>query len=192
MSALFKYHVNEKQLLSEEEIILHAQEDLSKFAPLYDKYYEQIFRFVYQRLNDKELAFDITSQVFLKALVNLKKYKSKGLPFSSWLYRIAKSEVYQLFRNTKAEWAINIDEANLNVMAEEIEEQYSEQDHEQLIELLCGLPEEDLQLIEMRYFEKRSFKEISEIIEITENNSKVRVYRILEKLKSQMLKRKIA
>ena len=45
------------------------------------------------------------------------------------------------------------------------------------------LPEDELQLIEMRFFEKRSFKEIGEILEITENNAKVKTYRILEKLK---------
>jgi len=49
------------------------------------------------------------------------------------------------------------------------------------------LKEKDLQLIELRFFEKRSFKEIGEILDITENNAKVKSFRALEKLKQLYL-----
>ena len=55
------------------------------------------------------------------------------------------------------------------------------------MKVLHDLPEDDLQLVEMRYFEKRAFKEIAEILEITENNAKVKVYRVLERLKKMIL-----
>jgi RNA polymerase sigma-70 factor (ECF subfamily) len=53
------------------------------------------------------------------------------------------------------------------------------------------LPEDDLQMVEMRFFEKRAFKEIAEILNITENNAKVRMYRILERLKKTIVTRKL-
>src|SRR5688572_30356328 len=80
--------------LSDEEIeIREAKADPALFRPLYDRYYERIFKFLYQRLDEKEDAFDLCSQVFLKALTNLGKYRSVGVPFSSWLYRIARNEL---------------------------------------------------------------------------------------------------
>jgi RNA polymerase sigma-70 factor (ECF subfamily) len=45
------------------------------------------------------------------------------------------------------------------------------------------MKEKDLSLIEMRYFEKRSYREIGEIINVTENNAKVKTFRALQKLK---------
>ena len=55
-----------------------------------------------------------------------------------------------------------------------------------LMNLLHTLEEEALQLIEMRFFEEMSFKEIGYILEITENNAKVRTYRLLDKLRNAM------
>ena len=88
-----RYHMTGEQMQTEYEVVLQAKSDPEKFRSLYDTYYEPIFRFVYQRLENKDLAFDTTSQVFLKALTNLHKYEFKGVPFASWLYRIARSEV---------------------------------------------------------------------------------------------------
>jgi RNA polymerase sigma-70 factor (ECF subfamily) len=51
------------------------------------------------------------------------------------------------------------------------------------------LPEDELQLIEMRFFEKRAFKEIAEIMMMTENNAKVKLYRILERIKKILTKK---
>ncbi|MBL7885021.1 MAG: sigma-70 family RNA polymerase sigma factor, partial [Bacteroidia bacterium] len=55
--------------------------------------------------------------------------------------------------------------------------------HDKIVSIISELPEDELQLIEMRFFEKRAFKEIGEILNITENNAKVKTYRIIEKLK---------
>ena len=87
------YHKTRADILEEEQVIAAAKRDPKRFEPLYRSYYEPIFRFVYKRLDSMEQAQDVTSQVFLKALTNLKKYQSRGLPFGSWLYRIAVSEV---------------------------------------------------------------------------------------------------
>ena len=51
---------------------------------------------------------------------------------------------------------------------------------------LENLKGDDMQLIEMRFFEQRSFKEIAEILGMTENNAKVKVHRILERLKRRL------
>ena len=57
-----------------------------------------------------------------------------------------------------------------------------------LYSTLSLLKDGDLQLIELRYFEKRSYREIGEILEITENNAKVRTFRALERLKKLFMK----
>ena len=109
MQTQSRYHRTEEQLKTENDHVMAAKKNPARFEYLYNKYYEQIFRYVYQRVDDKESAFDVTSQVFLKAMSNLHKYEYRGVPFASWLYRIAKSEVYQSFKNKSSRRTINVE-----------------------------------------------------------------------------------
>ena len=181
------YHQNSSMLEEELSWIKRAQKDPEKFGPLYKKYHEQIFRYIYQRMDDQELALDVTSQVFMKALKNIQKYEFRGLPLSSWLYRIAKSELYQAFRDQKALRTVNLETVHLSEMVLEMEEEQNDENRVKLFSVLKELNENDLQLIELRYFEKRSYKEIGEILELTENNAKVKSFRALEKLKKYFI-----
>src|SRR5687767_5867099 len=101
MTDIASYHLTAEQIDSEEKLIKAAQDNPRNFEPLYKRYFERITRFVYHRVEDKELAFEITSQVFYKALDNIKKYKPMGVPFSAWLFRIAGNELNQLYRKNK-------------------------------------------------------------------------------------------
>ena len=184
MIEVSKYHATASDLVDEQAIVEAAKKDPKNFAGLYDKYYEQIFRFIYQRVDDKEQAFDATQQTFMKAMDNLYKYEFRGVPFASWLYRIASSEVNNLYRAQKTERTVNIDSVGVFGIMEEIQESKIDQYHDKIVGIIGEqLEEDELQLIEMRFFEKRSFKEIGEILDITENNAKVKTYRILDKLK---------
>lgn len=165
-----------------------AKADPAKFEVLYSKYYEHILSFVYQRLESKETAYDITQQVFLKAMQNLHKYEYRGLPFSAWLYRIAINELNMMFRKNSREQALNVDIASIDDMMEEMSEGGTEEKINMVLQALSKLERDDLQIIEMRFFEKRSFKEIGDILAITENNAKVRTYRILDRLKNIITK----
>ena len=181
------YHQSKQTISDELTLITNAKKNPERFGPLYEKYHTQIFRYIYQRMDDQELAFDVTSQVFIKALTNLHKYEYRGVPFSSWLYRIAKSELYQAFRDRKARKMVNVENMHIFEMIEEFEEDNSIENKQKLINCLALMKDKDMQLLEMRYFEKRSYREISEILEITENNAKVRSFRALEKLKKIFL-----
>ncbi len=185
------FHHTDQQLNDELVLIEAAKADPARFAPLYDKYYKQIFNYVYQRLESKDTAFDITGQVFLKALTNLGKYTFKGVPFASWLYRIAHNEVMQLYRWQKDKRAINADIGDLRFICEENESLFFEEYIPAIKKLIQELNHDDLHMVEMRYFEKRPFKEIAEILDITEVNAKVKMYRIIEKLKKALSKLKV-
>lgn len=180
-----------KTLTDEEKLILAAKASRDRFQPLYEKYYAQILKFVYQRVTTKDDAYDITQQVFLQAMLSLDKYELRGFPFSSWLYRIAINELNQAFRKNEKQRGINLEEHHLKDIVQEMNEPSADEKENILLEALTGLEEDDFQLVEMRFFEKRAFKEIGEILNITEANAKMKLYRILDKLKP-ILEKKIA
>ena len=183
MSSASLYHQSDTRIQSELQIIEKSKTNPQHFAPLYNEYYESIFRYVIKRINDTDLACDITSNVFVKAITNLSKYEYRGLPFSSWLFRIAKSEVYQSFRDQKVKRTVSIDKVTIVQVFEELDVDGLDEHMEKLKKVLRQINEKDLMLIEMRYFEKRSYREIGEILSVTENNAKVKTFRALQKLK---------
>ncbi len=164
-----------------------AQGDPALFRPIYNRYFEQVFRFIHRRTADEDLSADLCSQVFLKAMQRLNEYAFRGVPFSAWLFRIASNEVSQHFRQNKAGRVVSIEEVHIGEVMEEIDEEHNEALRNKLLLVLNDLNELDLQLIEMRFFEQMPFKEIADITGMTENNAKVKVYRILERLKKKLI-----
>jgi len=179
-------HKTDTQLDREKLLIIEAQADPKYFEPLYNQYFEDVFRFVYQRLEGREEASDLTSQVFLKALVNLKKFRFRGVPFSAWLFRIAINEINTYYTRSKKNRLVNIETAKLNEIFEESDAELKEERITRITDALKNLNGIDLLFIEMRFFEGRSFSEIGDIMKITENNAKVRVYRVLDRMKQNI------
>ncbi len=179
----YKKSVSNELMQEEWAIIQEAKSNPAMFTPLYNRYYEPIFRYIFRRTANEGLTAEVCSKVFLKALQKLQKYEFKGVPFSAWLYRIASNEVAQHFRDAKKNRVISLEEHNLGGLIDGMEEKDHKNYRSALIYALDELKETDVQLIEMRFFEQRPFKEIADILEITESNAKVKTYRILEKLK---------
>ncbi len=170
-----KFHKNEKELADEQLLIKAAQADPARFDVLYNQYYRSVFLFIYKRIEDEEVTADITSQVFLKALVNIHKFEFRGVPFSAWLFRIAFNEVNLYFRNSNKICYVNIEKEGMGILANDIDANEKENVYLELFQKIQDLEKADIQLLELRYFEKRSFSEIAVICGITENNSKVKV-----------------
>lgn len=181
--------VSEKELQVEWMEIQAAQKNPLAFSVLYDRYYYQIFKFIIKRTANEDLTAELCSLVFLKALRELNSFKFRGVPFSAWLFRIASNEVGQHFRKAKLNRVVSIEDTNLQHLSEEVETEFDERYKELMIEVLDELDEQDLELIELRFFEQLPFKEIAEIFQITESNAKVRTYRILERMKKKILHR---
>jgi RNA polymerase sigma-70 factor (ECF subfamily) len=188
MTEQSRFHQHKEQIDAEQVEILSAQADARYFEPLYLRYYPRILAFVYLRLDSKETARDICAQVFCTALDKLSQYKNKGLPFSAWLFRIALNELNQYYRKSRVRRTINIDDAGEQALRDELPPVSTANLDKLLFAALQALEEDEVNLIEMRYFEKRSFKELCEINGLGESALKMRVYRLLEKLKAHLIK----
>lgn len=167
------------------ELVELAKANRAEFGVLYERYFEAIFRFIFKRIGgDEASAGDLSQQTFIKAMSSLDKYENRGLPFCSWLYRIAQNEVNMFFRGNKKDFTIEIEDKQVLHILEEanLGNYMSTEDQEKLVLKLNELPQENRDLIELRFFQELSFKEIADIYSITEANAKMRIYRVLEKM----------
>lgn len=82
-------------------LVEKAKKDPGAFGELYDRYFGQIYRFVYSRVREQTAAEDVTSEVFIKALRGIGRYQDTGRPFSAWLYQIAVNAVNDRYRASR-------------------------------------------------------------------------------------------
>lgn len=105
-------------LEQEKQLVERAKNDTEAFGELFDQYYSQILGYVLKRTAGIEVAQDITSEVFFKALNNLHKFHWRGIPFSAWLYRIANNEIANHFRKN-GQWQLALDKITNSVALSE-------------------------------------------------------------------------
>src|SRR6202163_5120223 len=82
-------HRSVAELEEERKEILAAQRDRAAFAPLYERYVDQIHAYACTLTKDKEQAEDVTAATFAKAIEELPRFQWRGVPYSAWLYRVA-------------------------------------------------------------------------------------------------------
>lgn len=183
------------ELSEEKELVKQAQKNPDAFARLYDHYYPKIFGYVLRRTADIEVAQDITSETFFKALKKLWQFRWRNVPFSAWLYKIATNEINQYFRKAEYKKSLSLEEwqeQGLELMssydpeselmeAQEKIKQY--RDFQDIQKKLARLPAKYQEVIALRFFEKKQIKEIAEILGKKEGTIKSLLHRALEKLR---------
>lgn len=168
--------------------IVAAKADPERFAPLYERYFVDIFRFILRRTGHRDLTADLTQQTFLKALLALPKYEDRGLPFRAWLYRIALNELRMFWRKRK-EVVIDVGHREAMALSEEIGLTMDEEDMSRLAASLGRLDERQARLIELRYMDGLSFAELGQVLGIGEDAAKMRTHRVLAQLRTDLSRR---
>ena len=176
--------MTEDEIRKEEQIIERSKKDPRAFGELYEKYFDRIFNYIYRQTDDEELAGDLCSQTFVNALNNINRYEFRGFPFSAWLYKIAGNEVNKHYRKNKGNKIFSIEELKVRELVEQGTDDWNEELITQLIRYMNELPTDMIQVLELRFFEDKDFKEIAFILDMTESGAKMRTYRALDKLRT--------
>jgi RNA polymerase sigma-70 factor, ECF subfamily len=157
-----------------------AQRDPARFLDLYDLYFDRIYGYVARRLDSREETEDLVSEVFHKALANLRRFEWQGAPFSAWLFRIAANEIADLFARLGRERTIEAPPAAHEQGQEEA------QDRSIMLALLRELPEDQRRVLELRFMEEKSTREVAQVLGRSEGAIKQLQFRGLESLRERM------
>jgi len=168
---------SEKRLL-----VLAAQGNKNAFGLLYERYLDEIYRFVYFSLNDQWEAEDITENVFLKSWEQLPiiyTNDSQINNFRAWLYRIARNQIIDLFRSKKP--VVLEDLPSDETSPEKIFAENKLSD--QLIKAIMQLEPNYRQIIVLRFINQISHKEAAQIMQLGYSNVRVIQHRALKTLR---------
>ena len=176
-------------------IIERAKQDPEAFGVLVVHHYASIFGYIHRRVQNWTDAQDLTSEVFFKAFKGFWRYRWQGIPFSAWLFRIATNEIRMYFRKGRRPGvSLNqlmeehgfepADPQTLN--AEKLEAETRLKEFEDFLSLqsrIVELPLKYQEVITLRYFEKKSVREISQILARKEGTVKSLLSRGISRLR---------
>lgn len=150
----------------EDSLVQRAQKrDTEALAQLYEAYFDKIYRYIAMRVRNEMEAEDITQQVFMKVLQSISSYKNQGVPFSSWLYRIAHNQVVDFLRQQNKKATVDIDGLPLPDMGDDPQQMMEQQvDIEELKKATKRLTESQQEVLSLRFTGELSIAECAQIM----------------------------
>ncbi|HOI26342.1 MAG TPA: sigma-70 family RNA polymerase sigma factor [Paludibacteraceae bacterium] len=159
------------ETLTDEELVeLYANENNDAFDILLLRHKSKVFSYIYLSVKDRDLANDLFQETFIKAITTIKqgRYTEKG-KFVSWITRIAHNLIIDYFRRERNEHTVSNDDSDVDLFNDiklyndSIEDNMvKEQVFADIINLVEHLPENQKEVLKMRFFEDLSFKEIAD------------------------------
>ncbi len=186
------------KMSNEYNLVEQAKNDRHAFGELFDRYYDDIFKYILHRTANIELAQDLTSDTFIKVMRKLWTFRWRKIPFSAWLFKIASNEVNGYYRKHKnfkkvplGDLIDNIDKTGENFLTrEELKEAEKKLEENimflELHKAIASLKNKYQEIITLRFFENKKIKEIAEISGKSEGTVKSLVHRAVKQLHSKL------
>ena len=168
-----------RHLSDEQLVVLYAAGDNSAFDTIITRHQNRLFNYIYYIVKQQDLAEDIFQETFIKAIVTIQngRYTDTG-KFSAWLTRIAHNLIIDYYRQEKNFQKISNSDYeqdifnSLDLAESTIEEEWiAHQTFEEIKDFIDALPENQREVILMRFYKDMSFKEIAEATHVSINTA---------------------
>ena len=161
-----------------------------EFTEIFELYYKRVYNYTYYRVNSQEVGEDLTSQIFEKIMLNLNTYTTEKSKFEVWMFAIARNTINDYFRKQKRHKIISIDSILDLVSKDKGPEDLmiNKERNNKLMNALNVLNAKERNIIAYKFGGNLKNTEIAKILNISESNVGVKLYRIMKKLKNEMEK----
>ena len=169
----------------ERQLVESAKRDPRQFGALYDRHFQQIYRFVYSRVREQTAAEDVTSEVFMKALKAMPRYQDTGRPFAAWLYQIAVNAIADRYRTLRPSQSLD-DFHDLSIAGPALEEQAAQRDEVRRIwALVEDLPHQQRTALVLKFQEDMKIEDIAFAMGKTPGAVKLLIHRGVSRLREE-------
>ncbi|HXA41601.1 MAG TPA: sigma-70 family RNA polymerase sigma factor [Candidatus Solibacter sp.] len=172
------------ELEEERGLVEAAQKDAAAFQNLYDRYFDQIFSYVYYHCGSREQAEDITAATFQRGLEDLPNFRWRGVPYSAWLYRVASN---LLARDHRRPAWLELNDEQVGEGSDTTGDEWLRREQSaELQDAIRALPPDQRQAILLRFFAGMRNKEVGKVMNRTEGAVKLLVFRGVSNLRKSL------
>ena len=176
---------SEAELEEERQLIEAARTDPAVFQKLYDRYFDQIYSYVYYHCGSREQAEDITAATFQRGLEDLPNFQWRGIPYSAWLYRVAGNLLSRDRR--RPAW---LELQDIQYRADDPDQPEAlvlrMDENSRLQDAVQALPADQRQAILLRFFAGMRNKEVGRVMNRSEGAVKLLVFRAVGNLRKHL------
>ncbi len=174
-------------LENEAKLIALTKQDKSNFNIIYREYVRDVYRYAYSKLWNKDLAEEITSITFLKALESINKFEPKNVSIKFWLFVIARNSIYKQYKVPKDISLNGIEDDDQPQSTEDIEkDEISSSNYLKIIVRIKELNSVDCEIVTLKAVEGFTFEEIAKMVGLRLSAVKMKYYRSIKKIKSKI------
>lgn len=171
--------LNYSRLADEQLVAAYAKGDNQSFDILLRRHQERVFNYVLSIVRDPDTANDIFQETFIKAITTIKqgRYMETG-KFAAWITRIAHNLIIDYYRQERSWNMTSADDETANVLNRK---EFSDENIEDILvdeqiradvrRIVAILPDNQREVLEMRYYRDMSFKEIAEATQVSINTA---------------------
>lgn len=167
------------QLTDDRLVAVYAEGENQAFDVLLRRHQARVFSYIYSVVKNRDIADDIFQETFVKAIMTIRqgRYAESG-KFSAWISRIAHNLIIDFYRQEKSENTLSADDESVDVLNRRehsdsnIEDtMVCEQIHDDVRRIIEALPENQREVLMMRYYKDMSFKEIADVTNVSINTA---------------------
>ena len=168
-----------KKLTDDQLVAAYAKGDNQAFDTLLSRHQSRVFSYIYSVVKNRDVADDIFQETFVKAITTIKqgRYAESGR-FAAWISRIAHNLIIDYYRQEKSENTLSADDEGVDVLNRRVlsdcnieDVMVNEQIHNDVRRIIEALPENQREVLMMRYYKDMSFKEIAEATQVSINTA---------------------
>ena len=160
--------------------------DRAATAGVYDDLAPKLYGFIYSRTSSREVAEDLSHEIFIKLIEGVKSFDPKKGKFVVWFWRMARNSVIDYYRQKKSVPFSQFAEGEVEHMAiGEITDIDNVMAHRKLKELIVTFSKDERELFELRFIAEMPYKEIAKVMEKPEGTLRVSALRLKEKIQKE-------
>ena len=150
-------------------------------------YYDEIYGFIYKRLNNEDTAMDITQDILVTMLRSIKHFDEKKSSFRTWLYVITKRQLANYFasKNYKADQLYNLDDVTLNQLASMYINAQQVSELSEIKAFIDTLDHKSREIFLLKVFDQYTFAKIAEITNVPESTVKTTFYATQKRVREE-------
>lgn len=174
--------INEKKLIK----LIRNKGDKIAAEEIINYYYKEIYINVFKQINDREIAKDLTQEIFISALKSIGNYEEKKSSFKTWIYKIASNKVIDYYRSKYYKYTTIVEEIEGYdfISSHNIENEFqTKEDVELVMDIVKTLSSNIQQIFRLKVFGDMTFCEIGKLLDISESTVKTRYYSAVRKIK---------
>lgn len=169
-------------------LIDQAKNDPAAFSAIYNFYFARVYNYARYRILDRDLADDLTSEIFEAVLKNLHTFRSEKGSFSAWLFTIARNTVNYSLRKRRIRqwWSLDHTHEHADHNPKPDETTILNETQRELLQAISQLSERERELVALKFSVGLTNRAISKMTGLKENNVATILFRAKQRIRAQM------